>query len=57
MLAALQKDVFGEMRSRRDKGKHNYYENFPEEEGEERKEPPPKNKVYKKAELPEYQFF
>jgi hypothetical protein len=56
-LAALQKDVFGEMRSRRDKGKHNYYEHFPEEEGEERKEPPPKNRVYKKAELPEYQFF
>ena len=36
-LAAFQKDVFGEMRSRRDKGKQNYSENFPEEEGEERK--------------------
>jgi hypothetical protein len=36
-LAALQKDVFGEMRSRRDKGKQNYFDNFPEEECEEKK--------------------
>jgi hypothetical protein len=32
LLSSLQKEVLGEMRSRREKGKFNYYENFPDEE-------------------------
>lgn len=53
----MQKEVLGEMRSRREKGKLNYNEHQLEDREEGRSEVVVKNKIYKKVELPDFQFY
>lgn len=56
-MNAMQKEVLGEMRSRREKGKLNYNEHQLEDREEGKSEVVVKNKIYKKVELPDFQLY